>query len=139
MEIRQLAAQTGVSPKTIRFYEDIGLLPAPRRKPNGYRQYTQADVDRLRLVVGARRLGLALDEIREILDMRDRDQPPCRTLLQRLAAKADEIAQRIQELQRMEGELRRLYALGLTFPVDDVEGKNCICHLVSQRAAKGLE
>lgn len=137
MEIRQLAAYSGVSPKTIRYYEDIGLLPAPRRKPNGYREYSEADVDRLQLVVGARHLGLSLDEIREILDLRDRGQPPCRVLLQRLAAKADEIAQRILELQRMERELRHLYAMGLAFPTDDVEGKHCICHLVSQRAAKG--
>jgi DNA-binding transcriptional MerR regulator len=139
MEIRQLAAQVGISPKTIRYYEDIGLLPAPRRKPNGYRQYSQADVERLQLVVGARRLGLALDEIREILDLRDRGRAPCRVLLQRLADKADEITRRIAELQHMERQLRQLYALGLTFPTDDVLGKACICHLVSEQAAKRVE
>ncbi|RME86246.1 MAG: heavy metal-responsive transcriptional regulator [Caldilineae bacterium] len=133
MLIHELAARTGVSAKTIRYYESIGLLPAPRRLPNGYRDYDESDVGRLRLVAGSRRLGLSLDEIGELLSMRDQGVAPCRTLLDLLAAKADEISERIRELQRLEGELRRLYELGLTFPTDDVDGKHCVCHLVSQQ------
>jgi hypothetical protein len=55
-------------------------------------------------------------------------------LLERLEHKADEIAERIRELKRLEGELRSLHDLGLTFPTDDVEGKNCVCHLVSEHS-----
>jgi hypothetical protein len=51
-----------------------------------------------------------------------------------LAEKADEIGRRIAELQRMEAALRELRQLGETFPTDDVDGKNCVCHLVSQRS-----
>jgi len=54
-------------------------------------------------------------------------------LLDLLAEKADEIRNRIAELQRMERELRELHRLGQTFPLDDVEGKNCVCHLVEER------
>ncbi len=134
MKIQELAQQTGVPAKTIRYYEHIGVLPPPARQPNGYRQYSQVDVNRLRLVAGARRLDLPLAEISEILDMRDRGEAPCKTLLERLSTKADEIAARIQALQSLEKELHELYALGLTFPLDDVEGKACVCHLVSEQS-----
>jgi DNA-binding transcriptional MerR regulator len=132
MEIRELVEQTGISAKTIRYYESIGVLPQPKRKPNGYRVYSQLDVERVKLVAGSRRLGLSLDDIREVLAMRDKGEAPCRTILDLLAHKADEIHTRINELKHLEGELRRLYTVGLTFPNDDVTGKDCVCHLVSQ-------
>ncbi|GAB4468504.1 MAG: hypothetical protein Kow0070_31730 [Anaerolineales bacterium] len=134
MKIQELAKLTGVSAKTIRYYEEIGLLPPPARGGNNYRQYDERDAERLRLVAGARRLDLSLDEIGEILALRERREAPCRVLLERLERKADEIAERIRELQRLERELRALHALGLTFPTDDVDGKHCVCHLVSERA-----
>jgi DNA-binding transcriptional MerR regulator len=132
MKIQDLSQMTGVSAKTIRYYEKIGLLPAPSRAENNYRQYGESDVERLRLIVGARRLDLSLDDIQEIIALRDRHEAPCRVLLEHLEHKADEIAERIRELKRLERELRDLHALGLTFPTDDVDGKHCICHLVSE-------
>lgn len=134
MQIKELESKTGVSVKTIRYYESIGILPEPERQPNGYRVYGEADTDRLKLVAGARRLDLSLDEIKELLDMRDREEAPCTALLEQLEQKADEIQERIKELQQMEKELRELHQLGMTFPTDDVEGKNCVCHLVSEKA-----
>lgn len=134
MQIKELENQTGVSVKTIRYYESIGILPEPQRQLNGYRVYHETDVDRLKLVAGARRLDLSLDEIKELLDMRDRKEAPCTALLEQLDQKADEIHQRIKELQHMEKDLRDLRQLGLTFPTNDVEGKNCVCHLVSEKA-----
>jgi len=134
MKIQELAERIGVSAKTIRYYEEIGLLPMPARGENNYRRYAEQDMERLRLVTGARRLDLSLEEIREVLALRDRREAPCRVLLERLEHKADEIAERIRELKRLEHELRELHALGSTFPVDDVEGKHCVCHLVSEHA-----
>src|SRR5688572_15714510 len=134
MKIQEFSKRTRVSAKTIRYYEEIGLLPAPARAENNYREYNEQDVDRLRLVAGARRLDLSLEEIREILALRDRHEAPCRTLLERLEHKADEIAERILALKQMERELRHLYKLGLTFPTDDGEGKHCVCHMVSESA-----
>lgn len=136
MQIRELSLQTGTSDKTIRYYESIGVLPPPRRLPNSYRDYDEADVERVKLVAGARRLEFSLDDIAEILAMRDRREAPCWTVLDLLAQKADEVTQRIAELRRLEADLRELHALGLTFPLDDVDGKNCVCHLVSERAEK---
>lgn len=130
MEIRELSKLTNVSSKTIRYYEEIELLPPPNRKPNGYREYSETDVERLNLVAGTRRLDFSLAEIKEILDLRDRGIAPCGVLLESLDRKTKEISQRIIELKHMQEDLQQLYSLGATFPTDDVEGKNCICHLV---------
>ena len=133
MQMKTFAQKTNLPPKTIRYYEEIGLLPPPKRLENGYRDYNETDVARARLVSGARRLDFSLDDIQEILDLRDRREAPCRVVLDLLAEKANEIGHRIAELQRMETELRELRQLGETFPTDDVDGKNCVCHLVSEQ------
>ena len=75
-----------------------------------------------------------LDKIAEILAMRDRREAPCRTLLDLIEQKADQIEERIQLLRQMEFDLRQLHKLGLTFPTNDIDGKDCICHLVSEHA-----
>ncbi len=134
MQIKELAEITGVSAKSIRYYEQVGVLPAADRLPNGYRQYDESDVARLKLVSGARRLDFSLDDIAEIMAMRDRREAPCREVLNLMQEKADQIARRIAELQRLKEELHALHALGLTFPMDDVDGKNCVCHLVSEQS-----
>jgi DNA-binding transcriptional MerR regulator len=133
MQINQLADLTGVSSKTIRYYESIGVLPQPHRSSNRYRDYDEADLERLKLVAGARRLEFSLDDITEIIAMRDRRDAPCRVVLDKLVQKADEVAHRIIELQQLEQELRHLHELGQTFPTDDVDGKACVCHLVSEQ------
>lgn len=137
MQIRELSKKTGSTDKTIRFYEEIGVLPPPRRLPNGYRHYNEGDVERVKFVAGLRRLDFSLDDISEILAMRDQGEAPCRVVLNALSIKADEIAHRIAKLSRLENELRQLHALGLTFPTDDVDGKNCVCHLVSESRSAG--
>jgi DNA-binding transcriptional MerR regulator len=134
MQIHELERFTGVSAKTIRYYEEIALLPPPNRKPNGYRDYSETDVDRLKLVSGARRLDFSIAEIKEILDLRDRGIAPCGVLLELLDHKANEINHRIEELKEMQADLNNLYSLGATYPTDDVEGKNCVCHLVKTHA-----
>lgn len=133
MKIQEFSRQTGLSAKTIRYYESIGILPAPQRTPNGYREYEEQHLERARFVAGTRSLELSLDEISELLAMQDQREAPCRTMLNLIKHKADQIAERISLLQQMEKDLRKLYKLGLTFPTDDVDGKNCICHLVKER------
>ena len=99
MQINELERFTGVPAKTIRYYEEIALLPPPNRKPNGYREYSDIDIERLKLVSGARRLDFSLAEIKEILDLRDRGIAPCGVLLDLLDRKSKEISQRILELK----------------------------------------
>jgi len=66
--------------------------------------------------------------------MRDQGEAPCTALLDLLATKADEIETRIRDLHHLQVELRQLHDLGMTFPTNDVEGKNCVCHLVSEKS-----
>ena len=66
MEIRDLVRNSGVPAKTIRYYEEIQLLPAPARKPNGYREYSEEDINRLKLVAGARRLDFSFQAMTAI-------------------------------------------------------------------------
>ena len=84
MEIHELEALTGVADKTIRYYEQAGVLPPARRKPNGYREYDTKDVERLKFGAGARQLDFSLDDIAEILALRDRREAPCRIVLELL-------------------------------------------------------
>lgn len=133
MKIQEFSQRTGMSPKTVRYYESIGILPPSRRAPNGYRDYSEQDLERAHFVAGARSLELSLDEISELLAMQDHREAPCRTMLNLIKHKADQIARRILLLQQMEKDLRKLYKLGLTFPTDDIDGKNCICHIVKER------
>ena len=77
MLIGELAKEMGVNPKTIRFYEEIGLMPAPDRTPSGYRQFSDDDLERLRFIRSAQRLNLRLPEIQEILALRERGRRPC--------------------------------------------------------------
>jgi len=81
LRIGQLAAELRLNPKTIRYYEDIGVLHPARRTPAGYRIYGAADRDRLQFVGKAKALGLTLSEIRQILTLRDQGESPCQHVL----------------------------------------------------------
>jgi DNA-binding transcriptional MerR regulator len=77
LRIGELAGELGLNPKTIRYYEEIGLLPAPRRSDAGYRLYGAADRERLRFIAKAKAIGFTLREIGEILALRDGGTEPC--------------------------------------------------------------
>jgi len=129
LQIGELSEQTGVPSKTIRYYEEIGLLPEPQRAENGYRLYSQDDVDRLQFIRRARALDFALDEIAEILAFRERNEPPCRYVMDLIGHQIDAIETRIRDLERIRDELKALHEAGQDLP-EDVRMRTCICHLV---------
>jgi Cu(I)-responsive transcriptional regulator len=69
MNIGQASKASGVSQRMIRHYEKIGLIPAAARRDSGYRDYSDADVHRLRFIANARDLGFPIEEIRKLLDL----------------------------------------------------------------------
>ena len=69
MRIGTLAERLGTTPHAIRFYERRGLLPAPGRSTNRYREYDEADAERLRLLLGLRQLDIPLDQAAELASM----------------------------------------------------------------------
>lgn len=108
MLIGDLAAATGVATRTIRFYEDRGLLPAPVRSAAGYRLYGEGDVARLRFIRAAQAAGLTLAEIGGIMVLREEGVAPCGHTRGLLTRRHHEIADRIEELKRLKSELARL-------------------------------
>lgn len=69
MNIGTVAQKSGVPPKTIRYYETIGLIGAADRRPNGYRSYSARDMQTLNFIRRARGLGFSVEEVRELLDL----------------------------------------------------------------------
>lgn len=106
--IGQAAAAAGLNPKTLRYYELVGLLPPPVRTESRYRVYSADAIRRLAFIVKAKRLGLSLREIREILGIRDGGEAPCVHIHDLLLQKVREVDRRIAELSALRQELRRL-------------------------------
>ncbi len=129
MRIGELAGRLGLNPRTIRFYESIGVLPEPPRTPSGYRDYGLSDLERLRFIRLAQSLGLSLDDIREILALRDRGEAPCPYVRRAIDEHAEAIDRRIRELERLRTELRRLQRLARSLP-DEAPDDRCVCHIL---------
>jgi len=104
--ISALSKQASVPVKTIRYYEDVGLLPRPSRTVSGYRLYAPETADRLQFVKNAKNLGLRLDEIKEILDLADRGRCPCGHVQTFLKNRLRELQQKIADLRLIEGRVK---------------------------------
>lgn len=116
LTIGTLAKRTGTKVQTIRYYEQIGLMPEPGRTDGGQRRYGDAELNRLAFIRHSRQLGFPLDAIRELLDLSDAPDRPC--------DEADEIARR--QLKLVEQRMERLKALRseLKRMVDECSGGN---------------
>src|SRR3954454_5311315 len=110
MRIGELDDRLGVTTKSIPFYESIGLLPEPARTTSGYRDYAEADAERLTFIKTAQRLGLSLDEIGEIIAFRDRGQQPCGYVADVLHRQVTDLDRRIKEMRTLREELKALEA-----------------------------
>lgn len=99
MKIGELGAATGVSTKTIRYYESLALLEEPDRTPAGYRDYDDAAVERLRFIRDAQSSGLALAEIASVLEIKASGERSCahtQSLLERHLLEIDEQIERLR-------------------------------------------
>jgi DNA-binding transcriptional MerR regulator len=108
MKIGELAKLTNTSTKTIRFYEDSGLLPPPARSASGYRDYGPEIADRLRFIHRGQAAGLTLQKVRQILAIHDRGEAPCGHVRQLLNTRLDQVRAQIAELVALEGYLQSL-------------------------------
>jgi MerR family transcriptional regulator, mercuric resistance operon regulatory protein len=105
LSITQLSAQTGFGPDTIRYYERTGLLPAPARTTGDHRRYDHRAVDRLRFIRGAKRLGLRLGDIGDLLTLRDSGTCPCGSASNLLERRLAEVDAEISRLTELRGQL----------------------------------
>ena len=127
--VSQLAAAVGSSPDTLRYYEKVGLLPAPRRTPSGYRQYDDGARDRLAFIRSAQRLGLTLADVRDLLAVRDTGDCPCEPAEQHLTRRLAEVDAEITRLEALRDQMRAMLA-GIaagTCPDPDPETTWCAC------------
>lgn len=132
MRIGELAHRVGVNPKTVRFYEETGLLPEAVRRPSGYRDYGEEDVARLAFIRSAQRLGFNLSQISEILAFKERGERPCDFVLSVLDSQLTDIDRRLGELVALRAELMALKAKADRLPADGA----CYCRIVEH--ADGL-
>ena len=105
LTIGDLARATLTKVETIRYYERIGLLPAPGRTAGNYRAYGEAELGRLSFIRRARGLGFPLNQVRELLTLADRRDQPCATVDSMAQAHLDEVERKIADLQALGREL----------------------------------
>lgn len=108
MRIGELAAMTGTTTKTLRFYEQQGLLPEPARTPAGYRDYPPEMADRIGFIRAAQASGLTLAQIAGILAVRDAGSAPCGHVVQLVDRRLDDIETALAHLRTARYELRAL-------------------------------
>lgn len=106
--IGDLAKASGTKVVTVRYYEQIGLLPAPSRTAGNYRIYTKEHLCRLRFIRRCRDLGFTLDQIRDLLRLSSQKDDECAEVDRITAQHLIEIEQRVSDLKRLARELRRL-------------------------------
>lgn len=110
LSIGQLARETGTKVQTIRYYEQIGLLPDPGRSTGGQRRYAAHHLDRLAFIRHARQLGFPLASIRELLELADHPRHPCAEADRIARRQLKQVERRIQRLEALRGELNRMIA-----------------------------
>jgi DNA-binding transcriptional MerR regulator len=108
ISIGELARHTGVKVPTIRYYESVGLMPAPPRSEGRQRRYAASQVSRLNFIRHSRELGFEIDAIRELLAMNEQPEQSC-VEADRIARRhLGEVERRITQLEALRAELRRM-------------------------------
>lgn len=110
MKIGDLSARTGTPVETIRFYEREGLLPAPARSSGNYRMYQASHAERLAFIRRCRSLDMTLDEVRQLLALKDAPTLSCEAVNQVLDEHIGHVAERIRQLKALQKQLVALRA-----------------------------
>lgn len=108
LTIGTLARKTGTKVQTIRYYEQIGLMPEPGRTEGGQRRYGGIELDRLSFIRHARQLGFSLDAVRELLDLSDHPNRPCHEADAIVRPQLKQVEQRMARLEALRAELERM-------------------------------
>lgn len=109
MLIGEAAKAAGMTPKTLRFYEEQGLLPRAQRGPNGYRQYGDDSAARLDFIARGRAAGLSVSQIRNILAVSEPGNAPCAHVRDMLAGQLTELDLKIEELTALRAGVAASY------------------------------
>ena len=108
LAIGELGRLTGTKVETIRYYERIGLLAAPRRTAGNYRAYDGQHLNRLSFIRRSRDLGFSLEQVRALLDLADQRDRPCEAVDGIAKAHLAEVERKIADLTALKGELESM-------------------------------
>lgn len=108
LSIGALAAETGCEVQTIRYYEQIGILPKPARSAGGHRVYTHEQMQRLRFIRLSRDLGFSLEDVKELLRLADNREANCGAVDDIANRHLREVREKISQLNGLEQELKRM-------------------------------
>jgi len=106
----ELAKRSGCNIETIRYYENIGLLPLPARNKGGHRLYAQADQERLRFLMRCRELGFSIDELRSLLSLVDSGEYSCGEIHDLTMDHLKRVRQKMSDLRKLERTLKTIAA-----------------------------
>lgn len=110
LTIGELAGAVGVNVQTVRYYERRGLLPKPKRRASGYREYLSSDVARLEFIRRAQALGFTLSEIEQLLALRVNPRTTPADMHRAVNEKIEAVEEKIRDLTRISGALRKMAA-----------------------------
>ena len=108
MKVSDVAKRAGISADTVRYYEELGLLPSPPRTASGYRQFGEDTLSRIQFIKGAQSLGLRLSDIGELLKIQDDGGCPCGHTKTLLDQRLEQVNREIEVLLSLREDLERL-------------------------------
>jgi DNA-binding transcriptional MerR regulator len=130
MKIGELARRNGITAKTLRYYEEIGLVPVATRTAGGYRDYDLSSEVRLTFIRSGQAIGLTLAEICDLLTIRDDGRTPCAAATDLLDDHLAQLTERIRDLQALRRNLRELRARAMGFAAADCP-PDTVCHILN--------
>jgi len=132
MKISQLAKLSGVPNKTIRYYEEIGLVPNAARNSSGYREYGQVDIDRLAFIRRCRELQIPIEQIKKLVQVRMDEKAPCKEVDILIKQQLEKVQHTISELAILEETLNTLAHSCQNDVVGECEILNRLQHDIEQ-------
>lgn len=136
MRVKEVAEKLGITADTVRFYTRIQLLNPKTNPHNQYKQYSQADVERLKFVVASRALGFTVEDISTIIAKAEDHKSPCPTVRHIIEKRLEETEQKFQDLVALRARMIAAIAQWESIP-DCVPNGNMICHMI-ENFSEGL-
>ena len=130
LKIGELAKQTALTVGTLRYYSDLGLLHPVKRGDNGYRYYRLDAAQQVEFIKKAQTLGFSLEEIKQILDVRDRGEKPCNLVQSLLNNKIEQLKSQIKQMTLFKAELEE-YRLAWSNNPNPESKPQEVCPLIS--------
>ena len=130
LKIGELAKQTGLAVGTLRYYSDLGLLQPVQRGDNGYRYYSQNASKQVEFIKKAQAIGFTLEEIKTILDVRDRGEKPCSLVQSLLERKIEQLEIQIKKISLFKQELEEYRTSWINNPNLESNSQE-VCPLIS--------